>query len=225
MTIDSIEYTLSEPAGGTEYDKFERIIAPKFNGNYFSGLCQDFPANSWFLEWVGENCPVTMTLASCAYTPTSLKDSVCNDDASSCTAVGTFDPMACCPDDGMCTAAYDNFIENEIFNVPDLTACPYQQCRMQTLAYVVDTMEPVLTYLQFVVYALIAVVFLTCLLICYNPRDNLSEELIKTGVIVAKPIVKNTMHSSNENRRASHASHASSGRRHKQHRRMTQQRG
>jgi hypothetical protein len=36
------------------------------------------------------------------------------------------------------------------------------------------------------IYIIGAMIFLTCLLICYNPHDDTAAQLIKTGVLVEK---------------------------------------
>jgi len=52
-----------------------------------------------------------------------------------------------------------------------LQACPYEQCRLEALQKVSEVLN-----------------IFQCLLICYNPRDDLERELLKAGVITERDI-------------------------------------
>lgn len=182
---DSIEMTLQQP-GRTEYDAFETKIAPRFNGYYFDALCETYPENSWYMGWIDDNCPASVGLSTCAMAePSSLKDQVCDGSRGRCNR-DPFSTEDCCPDEIMCDAAIADWKDNGVYDKVALSACPYHQCRRQALRYIMDEVQGAKMYAWTVVYILIAVVFLTGLLICYRPRDDLTEELIKTGVVVER---------------------------------------
>jgi hypothetical protein len=191
QTLESIDFTLSSNTE-TSYDKFETKVAPRFNDYYFDALCTDVPDNSWFLNtWVAKHCPSEMSLLTCEYkTNTYLqemnKEQVCDESLDSCSLGGKFNPSTCCPSEMRCKTAFDAWKNNEVFNSDDLEACPYHQCRRPALKYVYTEGEPLLKFGQAVCYLLIGIVFLTLLLICYRPRDDLTAELIKTGVVVER---------------------------------------
>ena len=195
--MDSIEFTLDNQGASPplEYDKFEKVIAPKFNTNYFNDLCSEFPSSGWFFTWVDKNCPAIVSSTTC-----SLGNNweACNTPAS-----------AGCPSESVCDAAMDD-VGNDQYNYNALDKCAYQQCRFEVLAFILKEMEvseknpepiavavavavantrssqPVLEVLETVVYILVAMIFLTCLLICYNPADDERKQLEKTGVLVEK---------------------------------------
>ena len=174
-TIDSIQFTLDKN-GDTEYDKFEIDISSRFNSNYFAALCSEFPENTWFLDWSDTICPATMNYEEKCFIPRSKRDPLADRDV--CEAFTAcesepFNPTFCCPDEQACSA-----------ETWGKAACPYEQCRTEALNWLVEKMEPVYDFFLAVGYISMAMMLLTCLLICYNPKDTVEKELIKTGVLV-----------------------------------------
>ncbi|GMH49917.1 hypothetical protein TL16_g00651 [Triparma laevis f. inornata] len=211
QTLDSIEWTLAnkDSIGSTlthiPYDKLEKIITPKFNTNYFNDLCTEFPKSGWFFKYVDEHCPTSMTYGSC-----SLGNNweTCNTDASG---------RGSCPKENACDNAMENnAYKDESYSDTALQNCAYHECRYGTLKYVHDEMGPVQDIIKFVVYVLLAMIFLTGLLICYNPQDDVSQQLVKTGVMVETRKVKKPeprgLGPGGVDRRKSTGNHGSGGR-------------
>lgn len=77
---------------------------------------------------------------------------------------------------------------------PDLDACaldttssecPYDLCRLASVDSLVSRLGPFASYSVFVSLFSVALMVLTCLLICYNPRDSQHEILVKSGAVEA----------------------------------------
>ena len=64
--------------------------------------------------------------------------------------------------------------------------CPYALCRLPAIDWLLTKVRPLNNFIQVTTYITACMIFLTCLLICYNPRDDVTEELIKTGLFVEK---------------------------------------
>ena len=157
-----------------------------FNGWFFKAHCEDKPESSWFLKtWVEEHCPDSMGFSKCELADSRDKQAVCDDNSEICEA-SPFTAEACCPVESLCTAAFDQWSENAYYDTAALAACPYHQCRLGALQYIRGELDPGLALAHTVSYVVSAIIFLTCLLICYRPGDGTQEELIKTGVVVAK---------------------------------------
>jgi hypothetical protein len=173
-TLSSVQYTLDND-GNTEYDQFEEEISTRFNSNYFAALCSEFPENTWFLKWTGGICPDTMSLGNCALSTNDIEPLSTREECSSATQClfSPFNPNKCCPDEQACT--------DETWG---RASCPYEQCRSETLQWFVDKLDPFVSFCVIVTYISIGMMFLTCLLICYNPKDSVEKELVKTGVLV-----------------------------------------
>jgi hypothetical protein len=178
QTLDSIEWTLDnkDKIGSSEvpfipYDKLEKIIAPKFNTNYFNDLCTEFPNSGWFFKWVNKHCPTSMQEGTCSL----------GNGWETCDTVNNGD----CPSENACDSAMNSkaYLESG-YDEDALKNCAYHECRFKTLAYVYDEMEPIQDIIKLVMYVLGAMIFLTGLLICYNPHDDVSQQLVKTGVMV-----------------------------------------
>ncbi|GMH68071.1 hypothetical protein TrRE_jg12274 [Triparma retinervis] len=86
----------------------------------------------------------------------------------------------------LCETAMARWKEDNVYDADAMALCPYHVCRYQILAEVVDTVDPILDVIAISIYIIGAMIFLTCLLICYNPHDDTAAQLIKTGVLVEK---------------------------------------
>jgi len=167
QSIDSMEWTVDElnTNSSAKMVGLEKSISRRVNGEYFEDLCSG--SSSWFMNWVDKNCPASMG-TRCKLPASKLSpncDTYC--DAS------PWNIDECCPDQIICESNS---------NVPQ--ACPFYQCRKEMLSWVLDELDPAMGWLGTFGYFLVAMIFLTVLLICYNPRDDLEHELLKTGVIV-----------------------------------------
>jgi len=67
-------------------------------------------------------------------------------------------------------------------------ACPYYQCRGETLHEFDNLLRPTIAFLRFISFLSLSMIVGTCLLICYNPRDDLEVELLKTGVMTEEDV-------------------------------------
>ena len=61
-------------------------------------------------------------------------------------------------------------------------ACPYNACREGVLEFVIDRMSPFAYFTIFMVVFQIALIFSTCALICFHPRDTDAEIRAKNGI-------------------------------------------
>mmetsp|Transcript_18832 Transcript_18832/g.39193 ORF Transcript_18832/g.39193 Transcript_18832/m.39193 type:complete len:310 (-) Transcript_18832:66-995(-) len=166
-TISSMEWTLDNrgSAAPEAYDKGDLLLAGKVNAQYFDNLCLEDPSSAWLINFVDKNCPSAMKYSS----------------GGKCACDHQRDR---CPDEDLCEQAMKNLKENDVFVEDDMKNCPYHKCRYQILAEVVDTVDPILDVIAIVLYVIGVMIFLTCLLICYNPHDDTKAQLIKTGVLV-----------------------------------------
>ena len=105
------------------YDKFETKISQYFNNAYFDGHCAQRPLDSWIIQWIDKECPVTMSQESCALN--EIQKYTCD---TTC-----FEPVwnkkKCCPSEKLCFQEKMN------------EACPYQQCRLPALKAVYSWMR------------------------------------------------------------------------------------
>lgn len=83
--------------------------------------------------------------------------------------------------------------------------CPYMLCRVEAVEWLLIKIEPLYTFILASTYITASMILLTCLLICYNPRDDVTEELIKTGLYVESSYSgKKKKKSSNDQQSSSH---------------------
>lgn len=172
----SIDLVIENVEAYPHYDLFERNLDKYFNKAYFEGNCaiQDDTydkSSAWLMQWVDRNCPPTMSRSVCelpeekkAICDTSCPDSVWN-------------ATSCCPSEDLC------------FALGLKESCPYNQCRVAVLTEArVRVIEPALQGLAFVAILAAIMIIFTCLLICYNPRDDIEIELLKTGVMTEEDV-------------------------------------
>ena len=192
QTADSIDFTINNGTSttptlsGMPYDKFENKAAPFFNSFYFDALCEENPEDSEFLKLVDKHCPAAITLDNCVMSNSGsppFKEDVCNEQDQVC---GDTWDKECCPDQNLCDVAMEEWKVDGEWDGQALKACPYHQCRRAALKFVYYKLEPTTHFAMMIFWVILVVLFLTCLLICYRPRDDLTEELIKTGVVVEK---------------------------------------
>lgn len=157
-TLSETKDELSTP-GPTEYTKFERGLARNFDEFYFSAMetCNDNKYN-WLWDWVDDHCPTTMQSDNCE---------------GGCL---TTPVEASCPDESMCSYAGE----------AHWTYCPYDTCRPEILGFVIRNLTPFADFMLFMTIFEVALLLINCLLICYNPRDNVEEMLIKAGTLTKK---------------------------------------
>jgi len=144
-------------------------ISRHFDSAYFEGICSERPYESWVVEWLDDHCPETMHQRKCYLNGKKryLCDTTCG--------YTPWRPDVCCPSRELCDS-----------NVPE--SCPYYQCRFAVLTEIRWWMRPFSVGIQFVAWLAGIMIVLTCLLICYNPRDDLEHELIKTGIMTEDDI-------------------------------------
>src|SRR3546814_8075368 len=64
--------------------------------------------------------------------------------------------------------------------------CPYNTCRSDILEFVIRNLSPFADFMLFMTIFEAILLLVNCLLICYNPRDNVEEMLIKAGTLTKK---------------------------------------
>jgi hypothetical protein len=171
----SIDLVIANVASYPNYDLFESRLDKYFNKAYFEGNCalnDDTydKSSTWLMEWVDRSCPSTMSRSVCALSEEKKEncDTTCY---RSIWNVGS-----CCPSEYSCLK----------LNLQE--ACPYNRCRVAVLNEVRIYVDPALKVLRFVTFLAITMIILTCLLICYNPRDDIEIELLKTGVMTEEDV-------------------------------------
>lgn len=154
------------------YDAFEKKLGKYFSKTYFEANCADEndKSSKWLMEWVDNNCPVTMKQNVCKLT--KYKKETCD---TSCPET-IWSAEKCCPSEKRC------------FEFDIQESCPYDQCREAVLEYVFINIKYVVHGLRFVCILTATMIIFTCLLICYNPRDEIEMELLKTGVMTKEDI-------------------------------------
>lgn len=174
----SLKLVIGDHTSYPEYDGFERRISKYFNSAYFDSLCSDDPSTAWLLNFVDKRCPDSQMMGQefCALSETRKKN--CD---TSCAATQDFnevtsrDLLNCCPSEELCKNG------NEI-------SCPYHRCRVQILEELDLWVRPSKVASQFVLVLSTLMLILSCLLICYNPRDEIEMELLKTGVMTTEDV-------------------------------------
>lgn len=158
------------------YDAFERRIGTYFNNAYFDSLCSDDPSTKALLSFVDLRCPERMGQKYC--TLPEKKKMLCD---TSCPAAKgnsnftAYDLMICCPSEESCKGGND-------------ASCPYHRCRVGIMQELHRWAAPTIVAARFVIALMVLILILSCLLICYNPRDEIEVELIKTGVMSAEDV-------------------------------------
>ena len=154
------------------FDSFERRLNRYFNEAYFKANCVEDSSNTWIMKWVNNHCPSTMTQKVCALS--DVKKKSCNTRCNN----PVWTAQRCCPSQELCAIN------------PDLNkACPYRQCRVQVLSKLrSNIIKPTTLFVKFLAFYSLIMVVCTCLLICYNPRDEIEVELVKTGVMTDEDI-------------------------------------
>jgi len=175
----SLGIVLSDPVSYPNYDAFEKQLSQYVNDAYFDGVCStdndaSASADPWLMNWIDRKCPLARDqdmYTVCAPNRNDLLqcDTECEDNAES------DDDRECCPVEVLCLSGVQD-------------VCPYDQCRITILSEVSMWMKRLL--LALAVFSILSVIMaaLTCLLICYNPRDEIETELYKSGVLTQKDI-------------------------------------
>ncbi len=163
----SIELVIEDIEKYQEYDSFEYHLDAYFNGAYFEAICatsQDQDRSTeWVLDWIDKKCPKSMQQEKCAVSDDE-REETCG--TLSCPApIWRLD--RCCPSEELCLVEGNK------------KACPYNRCRGPVLNQVRSLVKPALVSLRIVGIISSVMVVLTCLLICYNPRDDIEMELLK----------------------------------------------
>ena len=172
----SLEYVINNESLSRSYDSFENRLNKYFNKVYFGTICGAKDRNKFLIEWIDEHCPLRMRTDVCS--PSDRNTKICGN---SCPERNVSSEVwnleiDCCPDEDFCT-------EREIHE-----ACPYFSCRIPILKEVESLIRPSLYVLRILSVLSAAMVVGTCLLICYNPRDDIEIELFKTGVMTEEDI-------------------------------------
>jgi hypothetical protein len=158
------------------YDAFERRISTYFNNAYFDSLCSEDPSTKALLNFVDLRCNESMSQKNCALS--EKKKMQCD---TSCPAakgnsnLTAFDLMMCCPSEELCKSGND-------------ASCPYHKCRIGILQEFHRWAAPATVAARFVIALMTLILILSCLLICYNPRDEIEVELLKTGVMSVEDV-------------------------------------
>ena len=167
----SMSLVMSEDHSYQNYDAFERRVSKYFNGAYFESLCSDDPSTTWLLDFVDRRCPDDMSQEYCSLSEKAKK--ICD---TSCPAIRnanditSIDLMKCCPSEELCSDG-------------SKLSCPYHRCRVEILEELYAWVGPTKFASQFVIGLSALMLVLSCLLICFNPRDEIEIELLKTGVM------------------------------------------
>ena len=170
----SIDLVIGNVTTYPRYDSFEQRLDKYFNKAYFEGNCglDDTydKSSTWLMKWVDRRCPSTMSQSVCG-----LSDKEKLDCDTSCD-VPIWNTTSCCPSEDLCLGK----------DIKE--ACPYNQCRVAVLDEVLNYIDPALQGLRFLTALSVVMIVFTCLLICYNPRDDIEVELLKTGVMTEEDV-------------------------------------
>eukprot|EP00804_Cyclotella_cryptica_P007977 CCRYP_016004-RC/>CCRYP_016004-RC protein AED:0.16 eAED:0.16 QI:481/1/1/1/0.71/0.62/8/121/335 len=162
----SIKLVISSDSDYPEYDAFEKSLDEYFNGAYFESLCSDDPSTTWLLNFVDEHCPPSMSKDYCALS--GSKKATCD---TSCSNLDS----ECCPSETLCAEGNN-------------MGCPYHKCRVQILEELFAWAWPFKVAAVAVCFLSAFMLVLSCLLICFNPRDDIEIELLKSGVMTEDDI-------------------------------------
>ncbi|KAL3793899.1 hypothetical protein ACHAWO_013408 [Cyclotella atomus] len=159
---NSIKLVIEDPKTYAEYDAFENRLSTHFNGAYFTSLCSTDPSTKWLLNYVEKNCPA---MSGCALSGKEKEN--CD------TSCDNVDITECCPS------------EMKILCIErgNKLACPFHRCRLELMEELLVWSGPAKFAAQFVCLLSVLMLVLSCLLICYNARDEIEIELVKAGVM------------------------------------------
>ena len=174
---------LSEPTAFPQYDPFEKRLSFIFNDAYFVTVCEGTSHSSkssiWFRDWIKENCPPSPSIGRHEFCAANRLDLLtCNadcEDSVAASGLGIESDFQCCPAETLCLSGV-------------LDACPYQNCRPRVIDEVTLWLGRLGTALRAIAILSITMSILTCLLICYNPRDDIENELYKAGVFTSADV-------------------------------------
>ena len=107
----------------------------------------------WFWGFVNDHCAVSMSQSVCQQCGSYAQ--VCSVDSTACYASA-----------------------NQEGN-----SCPYEQCRKGVIEYLIAKIQPFSVGVCVVLGVLVILGVITCMLICYTPRDDLSTQLYKSGTL------------------------------------------
>mmetsp|Transcript_6267 Transcript_6267/g.11846 ORF Transcript_6267/g.11846 Transcript_6267/m.11846 type:complete len:378 (-) Transcript_6267:334-1467(-) len=170
----SVKMVIDNQEQFTSYDSFETQLDAFFNREYFDRTCPDTEqsqgavsggGNHLVMQWVDDYCPDIMRSQECLNM--------------ACTYITKADDKTTnllCPN------------QNQCINQGLTESCPYYQCRIPILGKVKDILSPTLLILRSLSILSGIMVTFTCLLICYNPRDDIEIELLKTGVMTEEDV-------------------------------------
>ena len=160
LRMDAI---IEDVASFPEYNNFERHVSSYVNHLYFAESFQDSAAADWLTRLVEDKCP--KLLSHCAQQLEEASDVYCD-----------FSTKLCCPNERLC-------LESGL-----KTACAYEMCRPQLLKYLYGLVRPATIFVQVVLMVTLLMLLLSCLLICFNKRDEIEVELLKTGNLAEEDI-------------------------------------
>ena len=147
-----------------EYNNFERHVSSYVNQLYFAESFQDSAAADWLMKLYEDKCP--KLLKNCAQSEKEVNDEYCD-----------FSTKLCCPDERLCL---DSGLKS---------ACAYDMCRPQLLSYLHGLVRPATIFVQVVLMVTLLMLILSCLLICFNKRDEIEVEMLKSGNLAEEDIV------------------------------------
>lgn len=156
------------------YVDFEESLSQKFNELYFGTMASSESENAWFWDFVDSDCPESMGTDAC-FVPGDDGGGGSNDNTGGGGGGGDDDYVtlpAGCPDEASCDMAMDDFED-----------CAYDVCRQSIIRTTLSFIAPIANYGLFMVLFQVVVALLTCLLICFNPHDDETTILEKSGNI------------------------------------------
>lgn len=126
-----------------DYDAFENALAARFNTFFFgaASVCNDINF-VWFWDFVNNKCPASVNQAHCQ---------ACNQ----------YTITMCSAFSQLC------YKDSSAFQY----ACPYVTCRSQMLTYVINQLGPFYYFTFFFMALQLAVLGLSCCLICFHDKD------------------------------------------------------
>ena len=161
LRMDAI---VADVAGFPDYNNFERHVSSYVNQLYFAESFQDSAAADWLMKLVEDKCP--KLLSHCVNNSEEVNDEYCD-----------FSTKLCCPDERLCL---DSGLKS---------ACAYDMCRPQLLSYLYGLVRPATIFVQVVLMVTLLMLILSCLLICFNKRDEIEVEMLKSGNLAEEDIV------------------------------------
>jgi hypothetical protein len=167
----SVNMVIENQEQFTSFDSFEIKLDAFFNREYFDSVCpgttqSQGTGNHFAIKWVDEYCPHTMRSQECLNVACKY-----NSNSSTNTLASVL-----CPNQDRC------------INQSLTKSCPYYKCRIPILEKVKDILSPTVLILRSISILSGIMVICTCLLICYNPRDDIEIELLKTGVMTEEDV-------------------------------------